>query len=124
MLWKRKSNDSRDKGDADKLDDLTLLESNKKVKEGKITKILTPNKLITKFSVLLAQIKAGNNSYKLKSKIRQIVYHKLSKVILMLILITLLLLLDTKLHVPAVTLPARDNQKQSKLTTNKHATIF
>ena len=51
-------------------------------------------------------------------------YHKLSKVILMLILITLLLLIDTKLHVPAVTLPARDNQKQSKLTTNKHATIF
>ena len=42
------------------------------VKEGKVIKILTPNKLLTKLPVLLAQIKAGNNSYKLKNEIRQI----------------------------------------------------
>ena len=43
-----------------------------KIKEGKGLKILTPNKLLT--SVLLAQIKAVNNSYKLKNEIGQIVY--------------------------------------------------
>ena len=42
------------------------------VKEGKGLKILTPNKLLTRLPILLAQIKAGNNSYKLKNKIRQI----------------------------------------------------
>ena len=41
-----------------------------KVKEGKGLKILTPNKLLTKLPILLAQIKAGNNSNKLRNKIR------------------------------------------------------
>ena len=45
-----------------------------KVKEGKIMKILTPNKLLTRPPVILAQMKAENNSYKLKNEIRQIVY--------------------------------------------------
>ena len=44
------------------------------VKEGKGLKSLTPNKLITRLEILLAQIKAGNNLYKLKTKIRQIPY--------------------------------------------------
>ena len=44
------------------------------VKEGKGLKILTPNKLLTRLPVLLAQIKAGNYSGKLKNKIRQILY--------------------------------------------------
>ena len=44
------------------------------VKEGKGLKSLTPNKLITRLEILLAQIKAGNNLYKLKTKIRQILY--------------------------------------------------
>ena len=43
-------------------------------KEGKGLQIFTPNKLLTRLPVLLAQIKAGNNSYKLKNEIRQIVY--------------------------------------------------
>ena len=33
-------------------------------------KILAPNKLLTRLWILLAQIKAGNNSYKLKTEIR------------------------------------------------------
>ena len=45
-----------------------------KVEEGKGLKILTPNKLLTKLPILLAQIKAGNNSNKLRNKIRQILY--------------------------------------------------
>ena len=37
-------------------------------------KILTPNKLRTRLSILLAQIKAVNNSEKLKREFRQILY--------------------------------------------------
>ena len=46
------------------------LEGNKKV-EGKGIKIFTPNKLLTRLPVSLAQIIAGNNSYKLKNEIIQ-----------------------------------------------------
>ena len=38
------------------------LEGDKEVKEGKGLNILTVNKLLTRFPILLAQIKAGNNS--------------------------------------------------------------
>ena len=44
------------------------------VREGKGLKILTPDKPLTSLSVLLAQIKAKNNSYKLKNEFRQILY--------------------------------------------------
>ena len=44
------------------------------VKEGNRLKMLTPNKLLTRLPILLAQIKAGNNSYRLKNEIRQILY--------------------------------------------------
>ena len=44
------------------------------VKEGKELKILTPNKLLTRLPTLLAQVKAGDNSGKLKNDVRQIVY--------------------------------------------------
>ena len=37
-------------------------------------KVLTPNKLLTRLPMLLAQIKAGNNLHKLKNQIRQILY--------------------------------------------------
>ena len=42
------------------------------VKKGKILKKLTPNKLLTRLPILVAQIKARNNSYELKNEIRQI----------------------------------------------------
>ena len=41
-----------------------------KVKEGNGLKILTPNKLLTRLTILLAQTKTLNNSNKLKNKIR------------------------------------------------------
>ena len=34
-------------------------------------KVLTPNKLLTRLPIILAQIKAGNNLNKLKNEIRQ-----------------------------------------------------
>ena len=44
------------------------------VKKEKGLKILTPNKSLTRLLILLAQIKAGNNSYKLKNEIKQTLY--------------------------------------------------
>ena len=41
---------------------MLTLKGNEKVKEETGTKILNPNKLFTRLPVLLAQIKAGNNS--------------------------------------------------------------
>ena len=42
--------------------------------QGQGLKILTPKQMITRLPILLAQLKAGNNSQKLKNEIRQIVY--------------------------------------------------
>ena len=48
---------------------MLLLESDaEEVKEGKGIKILTSKKLLTRLPVLLVQIKAGNNSHKLKKR--------------------------------------------------------
>ena len=41
---------------------------------GKGLKILTPQQIFTRLPMLLAQIKAGNNSEKLKNEIRQLLY--------------------------------------------------
>ena len=45
------------------------------VKEGKGLKILTPNNLLTRLQILLAQIKAGSNSHILKNTILHLLYH-------------------------------------------------
>ena len=37
-------------------------------------KILTPNQMFSRLPITLAQLKAGNNSEKLKNKIRQLLY--------------------------------------------------
>ena len=37
-------------------------------------KIMTPNQLLTRLPILLAQKKAGNNSHKLNNEIKQIIY--------------------------------------------------
>ena len=54
---------------------LPLLEGDEEeVKKEKGLKVLTPDKLLTRLPILLAQIKAGNNSTNLKIEIRQILY--------------------------------------------------
>ena len=45
---------------------MPLLDGDEKVKNRKRLKTSTPNRLLTRLPVLLAQIKAGNNSHKLK----------------------------------------------------------
>ena len=50
-------------------------QSDKETKQkGQGLKIMTPQQMITRLPILLAQLKAGNNSEKLKNEIRQIVY--------------------------------------------------
>ena len=46
----------------------------KEDQEGKGLKILTPNQMLKRLPIALAQIKAGNNSESLLNEIRQIVY--------------------------------------------------
>ena len=43
-------------------------------KKGKGLKILTNKQMLNRFPILLAQIKAGNNSKSLKNELRQIIY--------------------------------------------------
>ena len=45
-----------------------------KPQEGEGLKILTPNQMLKRLPIALAQVKAGNNSESLLNEIRQIVY--------------------------------------------------
>ena len=42
--------------------------------QGQGIKILTPDQMFSRLPITLAQLKAGNNSQKLKNKIRQLLY--------------------------------------------------
>ena len=62
------------------------LHFNKQKQEGQGLKILTTEQILRRLTISLAQLKAGNNSEKLKSEIRQLLYslyrsRKLSKTI-------------------------------------------
>ena len=52
-----------------------ILEFNKiKQQKGQGIKILTPNQMLSRLPIALAQLQAGNNSNKLKNEIRQLLY--------------------------------------------------
>ena len=51
-----------------------ILELNSENQLGKGLKILTPNQMLSRLPITLAQLKAGNNSEKLKNEIRQLLY--------------------------------------------------
>ena len=71
MVWRKSTNDT------DKFTDLPpfpSLESDEEAKEESEINILTENKLLTRLPILLAQIKAGNTSHKLKNEIGQTLY--------------------------------------------------
>ena len=50
------------------------LELNNDKESGKGLKILTPDQMLSRLPITLAQLKAGNNSEKLKNEIRQLLY--------------------------------------------------
>ena len=51
-----------------------ILRFNKEKQEGQGIKILTPNQMLSRLPISLAQLQAGNNSEKLKNEIRQLLY--------------------------------------------------
>ena len=51
-----------------------ILKFNKQKQERQGIKILTPNQMLSRLPISLAQLKAGNNSEKLKNEIRQLLY--------------------------------------------------
>ena len=51
-----------------------ILKFNQLQQEGSSLKILTPNQTLRRLPISLAQLKAGNNSEKLKNEIQQILY--------------------------------------------------
>ena len=79
-MWSKNEEESTDKEESiDKkesveLPDTPQLEVDEEVKKVKRLTVLTPNKLLTRLPILLAQIKAGNNTNKLKNEITQILY--------------------------------------------------
>ena len=78
-IFDQESNISRQKSaeqpDTIDMADLEDEESAAKEKEvAKGLKILTPNQMLSRLSISLAQLKAGNNSGKLKNEIRELLY--------------------------------------------------
>ena len=51
-----------------------ILKFNKQKQTGKALKILTPNQMLSRLPITLAQLRAENNSEKLKNEIRQLFY--------------------------------------------------
>ena len=51
-----------------------ILYFNQQDQSGQGLKILTPNQMLSRLPISLAQLKAGNNSEKLKNEIRQLLY--------------------------------------------------
>ena len=51
-----------------------ITEFNNQNQQGKGLKILTPDQMLSRLPITLAQLKAGNNSEKLKNEIRQLLY--------------------------------------------------
>ena len=51
-----------------------ILELNSEKQLGLGLKILTPNQMLSRLPITLAQLKAGNNSEKLKNEIKQLLY--------------------------------------------------
>ena len=51
-----------------------ILYFNNEDQERSVLKILTPSKMLDRLPISLAQLKAGNNSEKLKNEIRQLLY--------------------------------------------------
>ena len=63
-------------GKNEKITDIVekILEFNNKIQSGQGLKILTPSQMLSRLPISLAQLKAGNNSEKLKNEIRQLLY--------------------------------------------------
>ena len=82
---KQESDEEPDTTDMPELESEEPAEQNKK-QRGVGLKILTPNQMLSRLSITLAQLKAGSNSQKLIKEIRQLLHSlncskKLTKII-------------------------------------------
>ena len=70
------SKEEREIEKADKIVEIVeeILKFNKQNQQGQGLKILTPSQMLSRLPISLAQLKAGNNSEKLKNEIRQLLY--------------------------------------------------
>ena len=71
-----KKSDENDEIDTTDMPDLETEESAavRRNQQGRGLKILTPNQMLSRLPIFLAQLKAGNNSEKLKNEIMQLMY--------------------------------------------------
>ena len=80
VQWKRWNwNDSKDEIKFERPDEIEdiiekILLFNKQNQEGQGLKVLTPEQMLSKLPITFAQLKAGNNSEKLKILITQLLY--------------------------------------------------
>ena len=70
---------SEDEKNPEKTDEILkiageIIEFNKQKQSGQGLKILTPNQMLRRLPITLAQLKAGNKSEKLKNEIRKLLY--------------------------------------------------
>ena len=72
-IAERKSDEQLDTTDMPNLESEEFAEQNKQQKGQELT-ILTPNQMLSRLPISWVQLKAGNNSKKLKNKFRQLLY--------------------------------------------------
>ena len=75
-IYKPKDKKTDEQPDTTNMPELQSKESAQQIKnqEEKGLKILTPNQMLSRSPITLAQLNAGNNSEKLKNEIRQLLY--------------------------------------------------
>ena len=78
MKLKKMFEDEKETEKPDKIleivEEILIFNRENREQQGERLKILTPNQMLSRLPITLAQLKAGNNSEKLKNKIRQILY--------------------------------------------------
>ena len=68
------SEEERENERVDKIMEILAYIKQQQKQEGQGIKILTPSQMLSRLPISLAQLEAGNNSKKLKNKIRQLLY--------------------------------------------------
>ena len=72
------SEDEKESKNLDKtleiVEEIFIFNKENREQQGLGLKILTPNQMLSRLPISLAQLKAGNNSEKLKNEIRQLLY--------------------------------------------------
>ena len=56
------------------VEEVLIFSRENREQQGSGLKILTPNQMLSRLPITLAQLKAGNNSEKLKNEIRRLLY--------------------------------------------------